>query len=203
MVVNVLWQKSCPALPKPSSPPVFQLLECSASPAAVACSGSWSLTCLKQFLPSTNTEGEGEGEGGCLGLSSTAEHCGVVASLSLQSRDVGGDCAAGNNAEGCSGFCRASPPFQSHSAVKRWELVLLQPFELLPEEQSKEARQKCENLHHLLRGILCCRSCLCRFSFCSSSIPAGSAWPGTAAVCSHRSCRKVKLRIANDQSELE
>lgn len=52
----------------------------------------------------------------------------------------GGNCAAGDNAEGCSGFCRASSPFQSHSTVKQRDLVLFQCLGLLPEEWSREAK---------------------------------------------------------------
>lgn len=63
-----------------------------------------------------------------------------VASVSLQSRDDGGggwrsgNCAAEDNVEGCSGFCRASSLFQSHSTVKRWDLTLVKSLEWLPEE---------------------------------------------------------------------
>lgn len=47
-----------PCSPETSPCPVLQLPKLCASPAVVACSGSRSLTCLKQFLPSVNTEAE-------------------------------------------------------------------------------------------------------------------------------------------------
>lgn len=52
----------------------------------------------------------------------------------------GGNCAADDGAEGCSGFCRAFSPFQSHSTVKQRDLLLFQCLGLLPEEQSREAK---------------------------------------------------------------
>lgn len=57
-ILSITWQKSPPCPPETSPCPVLQLPKLCTSPAVVACSRSRGLTCLKQFLPSVNTEAE-------------------------------------------------------------------------------------------------------------------------------------------------
>lgn len=135
MVFNITWQESCP----PPTLSVFQLLECSAS----------LLCCLLQFLEShllkaiSSISAHPRGERELFGAVQHSWKLWCLWILFVSTAEMlwkGENCAADDNAEGCSGFCRAFSPFHSHSTVKQWDLVLFQCLGLLPEERSREAK---------------------------------------------------------------
>jgi len=171
VALTTTWQKSCPALPR-----AILAVLCCASPVAVPCSDSQSLTCLKQFLPLMSTEVERGIVWGCTAQPSPSA---FVVSPSWEKGfswrgQRRGCCSAKDNAEGCSGLCRASLLFQSHSTMKRRDLMLVQCLQWLPEERSKEAKRKCESQHAPLRGALCSHSRFCCLSVCCGASQLGS-----------------------------
>lgn len=172
MVFNITWQESCPVLLQPSQ----HSSSWSALPLCSVLAPIPGVFHLLKVISSISAHRRGERE-----MFRAVQHsCKLwyLCLLFLSGAEMlwrGGNCAADDNAEGCWGFCRAFSPFQSHSTVKQWDLMLFQCLGSLPEERSREAKWKCENLHDLLRGVLCSCSRLCCFSFCSSSVPAGLA----------------------------
>lgn len=129
MLFNITWQESCPVLLNPLSIPA----------PGVLCLSALSLAPVPHLLKaisSISAHRRGERE-----LFRAVQHSCKLWHLCLLFLSRAGmlwkgeNCAADDNAEGCSGFCRAFSPFQSHSTVKQWDLVLFQCLGLLPEER--------------------------------------------------------------------